>query len=62
MNNDNITRQDYFATKAMQGLLADGASRKMTKGEIAETAADIAEAVISELDDRAPKPWDGVAI
>ena len=47
-NVGNMTRRDWLAGLAMQGLLADGASAKHTFESIVEDAYDYAEAMIAE--------------
>jgi hypothetical protein len=48
INTDGMSLRDYFAAKAMQGFLADGAAPDVSKETVASMAYAMADAMLEE--------------
>jgi len=48
-NTLGLTKREYFASLAMQGVLANGQSRNTTPSEVAEYAVYMADVLIEQL-------------
>ena len=46
-----LTKREYFASMAMQGLLADSSTQPLSLNQIAISSVEMAEALIKELNE-----------